>query len=52
MLEKGKKASYQPCLVTITAFDEKTDIVCTSQGVGKDSVNDVVDMWHNDFREW
>ena len=39
MIEKEKKKDrYQPCVVTIVAFD-KADIVCTSQGVEKDAVN-------------
>ena len=52
MIEKEKKKDrYQPCVVTIVAFD-KADIVCTSQGVEKDAVNGNVDMWKNDFKEW
>lgn len=52
MFEKEMKLSYQPCVVTIVAFDEETDIVRTSQGVGVDSVNKMTDMWHNDFKDW
>jgi hypothetical protein len=52
MFEKGMKLSYQPCLVTIVALDEETEIVRTSQGVSEDKVNGIVDMWKNDFKSW